>query len=148
MYKRCYMRGAVAVLAAIGATGAFAAGNTGGIIRFTGRVFQPGYSMLATPRVASAAGGLQTQADASGDQVVVDFSTQAQRPVPAMVSVAVRTESLARWQRVGEAGSAAGMRVRYGGFNANVLAGNNGTLTLSRPLGAEPALAVVSVAYR
>jgi len=148
MHKR-YTRGAAALLAAIGATGALAAGSqSGGTIRFTGAVVATGYSVQAGPRAAGVADGLQARTAAAGNQVVVDFNTPAVKPVPAEVSVVARSKSSGAWQRVGEAVSGALMRVRYDGFKANVLAGNRGKLTLSHPPGAEPALAVVTVAYK
>ena len=150
MFKRYqrYTRGAVAVVAAIAATGAVAAGSSSGVIRFTGAVYSPGYSVQAAPRAASATDGLRTRGSAAGDQVVVDFNTPAARPIPAVVSVAARGKSSATWRHVGDADNGAGTRARYDGFSANVLTGRSGKLTLSHPPGAEPALAVVTVAYR
>ncbi len=136
-------------MATMGATNALAAGSqTGGTIRFTGAVLASGYSVTAAPRAASAADALQARATASGDQVVVDFSTPVARPVPAVVSVAARTKASSTWQRVGTMRNETGIRARYAGFKANTLTGNNGTLTLSNPRTAPPALAVVTVAYQ
>ena len=148
MCKR-YRKGLVALMGAMGATSALAAGGqTGGTIRFTGAVVATGYSVTAAPRAASAADGLQTRAAASGGQVVVDFSTPVARPVPAVVSVAARTKASSTWQRVGAMHNETGVRAQYAGFKANTLTGNNGTLTLSNPRTAPPALAVVMVAYQ
>lgn len=147
-----YTKGIVAVVAAVGATGALAAGSqTSGTIQFTGTVLGAGYSVTAAPRAAGAASatnGLETHAAASGGQVVVDFSTLAARPVPAVVSVAARTKASPTWQRVGAARNETGVRAQYVGFKGNVLAGKNGTLTLSSALSAQPVLAVITVAYR
>ncbi|GCB02723.1 hypothetical protein [Ralstonia sp. SET104] len=150
-----YTKGIVAVVAAVGATGALAAGSqTSGTIQFTGTVLGAGYSVTAAPRAAGAAGaasatnGLETHAAASGGQVVVDFSTLAARPVPAVVSVAARTKASPTWQRVGAARNETGVRAQYVGFKGNVLAGKNGTLTLSSALSAQPVLVVIMVAYR
>lgn len=146
--RKCYTRGAAALMMAIGATGALAAGGQrGGTIRFTGAVVAAGYSVQAGPPAAGAADGLQARMVTAGNQVVVDFSTAAVKPVPAEVSVMARSKSSGAWKRVGEADGGAVVRARYEGFKANVLTGNNGTLTLSRPPGAESALAVVTVAY-
>ena len=151
MHKR-YTRGAVALMAAIGlmgATGALAAGGqSGGTIRFTGAVVATGYSEQAGPRAAGTADGLQARTAATGNQVVVDFNTPAVKPVPAEVSVMARGKSSGVWHRVGEVVSGALMRARYDGFKSNVLAGNRGKLTLSHSPGAEPALAIVTVAYK
>lgn len=147
-----YTKGIVAVVAAVGATGALAAGSqTSGTIQFTGTVLGAGYSVTAAPRAAGAASatnGLETHAAASGGQVVVDFSTLAARPVPAVVSVAARTKASPTWQRVGAARNETGVRAQYVGFKGNVLAGKNGTLTLSSAPSAQPVLAVITVAYR
>lgn len=145
---KLYTRGAAALMAAIGATGALAAGSSGGVIRFTGAVVASGYSVQAASRAAGATDGLQTRTVVSSDQLVVDFGTPAARPVPAVVSVAARTKASPTWQRVGVTDNGTDVRARYSGFNANVLTGNSGTLTLSHPPTAEPALAVVTVAYR
>ena len=148
MSKR-YMKEAVALMAAVGATGALAADSqAGGTIRFTGSVLATGYSVTAVSRAAGATDGLLTRAVANGHQVVVDFSTPLARPVPAVVSVAARTKASSTWRRVGAVGNDTGVRAQYGGFKANVLTGNSGTLTLSNPRTAPPALAVVMVAYR
>ncbi|KHK49202.1 hypothetical protein PI87_26785 [Ralstonia sp. A12] len=148
MRKR-YTRGAVALMAAIGATGALAAGSqSGGTIRFTGAVVATGYSVQAGPRAAGSADGLQARTAASGNQVVVAFNTPAVKPVPAQVSVVARGKSSDTWRRVEDTGNGAVVRARYDGFRAGVLAGNSGKLTLSHPPGAEPALAVVTVAYK
>ncbi|MGM3277272.1 hypothetical protein [Ralstonia sp. 24A2] len=150
--RKCYTRGAAALtvaIAVIGAAGAQAAdGQRGGTIRFTGAVVATGYSVQAGPRVAGGADGLQARTAATGNQVVVDFNTPAVKPVPAEVSVVARSKSSSVWQRVGQAVGEAVVRARYDGFKANVLTGNSGKLTLSRPPGAEPALAVVTVAYK
>jgi hypothetical protein len=144
-----YTKGIVAVVAAVGATGVLAAASqAGGTIQFKGAVLAAGYSVTAAPRAASAANGLETRAVASGGQVIVDFSTLAAHPVPAVVSVAVRTEASPTWQRVGAARNETGVRAQYSGFKGNVLAGKNGTLTLSSSPSAQPALAVITVAYR
>jgi len=150
MFKRDerYTKGAVAVAAAIGASGVLAEGHQGGTIRFTGAVFAQGYSVGAAPRVAGAADGLQTRTAAAGDRVVVDFSTQAVRPVPASVWLTVRSQSTDTWHRVEGEHGGVGVRVGYSGFKGNQLSGNSGTLTVSRPPTAGPTLAVVTVAYR
>jgi len=139
---------AVATVAAIGANQALAAGGQGGMIRFTGAVYQPGYSVSAAPRAVSPTDGLRAQASTTGDQVVVDFRSGSRRPVPAKIRVDARTASSATWRRVPAGRDASGMHVRYDGFQSGVLTGNNGTLTFSRPPGMEPALAVVTTAYR
>ncbi|WP_104654612.1 hypothetical protein [Ralstonia insidiosa] len=151
MRKR-YTSGAVALMAAIGligATGALAAGGqSGGTIRFTGAVVATGYSVLAGPRAASTADGLQARTATTGNQVVVDFNTPAVKPVPAEVSVVALGKSMSMWQRVSDTVGGAVVRARYDGFKSNVLAGNRGKLTLSHSPGAEPALAIVTVAYK
>ena len=149
MCKR-YRKEIVALMAAMGATEALAAGGqSGGTLYFTGAVLANGYSVTAATRVAGATGGLQAHAAASGDsQVVVDFSAPAAYPVPAVVSVAARTEVSSTWQRVEAAGNDTGVRAQYGGFRGNVLTGNHGTLTLSHPRTTPPALAIVTVAYQ
>ena len=142
-----YTKGIVAVVAALGATGVLAAGSqAGGSIKFTGAVLATGYSVTAAPRAASVTNGLETRAAASGEQVVVDFSTLAARPVPAVVSVAARTKASPTWQRVGAARNETGVRAQYVGSKGNVLAGKNGALTLSSPPSAQPALAMITVA--
>lgn len=142
-------KGIVAVVAAVGATGVLAAGSlAGGAIQFKGAVLAAGYSVTAAPRAASPANGLETRAAASGGQVVVNFSTPAAHPVPAVVSVAARTQASPTWQRVGTARNETGVRAQYSGFKGSVLTGNNGTLTLSGPPSAQPALAVITVAYQ
>ena len=120
----------------------------GGTIRFTGAVLASGYSVTAAPRVAAAVGGLQTQNAGSGRQVVIDFSTPITHPVPVVVSVASRSKASLTWRRVGAVGNDTGVRAQYVGFKANRLTGNSGTLTLSNPRTAPPALAVVMVAYQ
>ncbi|WP_199032632.1 MULTISPECIES: hypothetical protein [Ralstonia] len=147
--RKCYTRGAAALMAAIGVTGALAAdGQSSGTIRFRGAVVATGYSVQAGPRAAGVVDGLQARTAATGNQVVVDFNTPVVKPVPAEVSVVARSKSSSVWQRVSEAVGGAAVRARYEGFKANVLTGKNGKLTLSHPPGAEPALAVVTVAYK
>lgn len=142
-------KGAVAVMAAIGATGALAENGSSGVIRFTGAVVASGYSVLAVPRVDRAPGSLQARAAGAGDHVGVGFSTPAAHPVPARIWLTAREKVSGLWHRVTDERSAGGTHVRYSGFTAgNQLSGNNGTLTVSRPPTAESTLAVVTVAYR
>lgn len=141
-------KGAVAVMAAIGATGALAQSGSGGVIRFTGAVVASGYSVLATPGAERAPGSLQARTHGVGDQVVVDFSTPTAHPVPARIWLTAREKVSELWHRVTDERSAGSTQVRYSGFNGNQLSGRGGTLTVSRPPTAAPALAVVTVAYR
>lgn len=146
MFKVC--RGmAVATAAAIGASGALAGGSQDGVIYFTGVIVEAGFRVQPAPQATGAANGLQARTSASGDQVVVDFRSAAVRVVPAEVSVEARSASSLTPLRVGDARSKADVRVKYDGFKTNVLATNCGTLTVSHSPGAEPALAVVTLAY-
>lgn len=144
---KCYTKGVIALVAAIGATGALAGSLAGGTIHFSGVVLASGYRVMAAPRAAGTIDGLRMGATASNDQIVVDFSAPVARPVPVVVSVAARTRASPTWQHVGAADNDIRVRAQYGGFKANVLAGANGTLMLSNPRTAQPALAVLTVAY-
>jgi hypothetical protein len=70
------------------------------------------------------------------------------RVVPIDVSVEARAASSLRPLRVGDARDKADVLVQYGGFKATLLTANNGTLTVSRARGVEPALAVVTLSYQ
>ncbi|MCO5399290.1 hypothetical protein [Ralstonia soli] len=141
-------KGAVAVMVAIGATGALAESGSGGVIRFSGAVVASGYSVLAGPRVDPAPSNLQARATSLRGQTVVDFSTPAAHPVPARIWLTAREKVSGLWHRVTDERSVAGTQVSYNGFSGNQLSGSNGRLTVSRPPSAEPTVAVVTVAYR
>lgn len=147
MFK-AYKAMAVATAAAIGASGALAGGSQDGVIYFTGAIVEAGFHVQPTQQATGAAEGLQARTSASGDQVVLDFRSAAMRVVPVDVSVEARAASSLTLLRVGDARSKADVLVKYGGFKANLLAANHGTLTVSRSPGAEPALAVVTLAYQ
>jgi len=85
---------------------------------------------------------------ATGDHVVVAFSTPAAHPVPARVWLTTRDKVSETWHRVTDQRSGAGTHVQYSGFKGDQLSGNSGTLTVSRPPSVEPTLAVVTVAYQ
>jgi len=143
---RVYKAMAVAITAAIGASGALAGGSQDGVIYFTGAIVEAGFRVQ--PALQAAGAGLQTRPSASGDQVVLDFRSTAVRVVPVDVSVEARAASSLRPLRVGDARSKADVLAKYGGFKASLLTANNGTLTLSRAPGTEPALAVVTLSYQ
>ncbi|WP_296228966.1 hypothetical protein [Ralstonia sp. UBA689] len=147
MFK-VYRAIAVATAAAIGASGALAGGSQDGVIYFTGAIVEAGFRVQPTQQAIGAGEGLQARTSASGDQVVLDFRSAAVRVVPIAVSVEARSASSLKALRVGDARSKADLLVKYGGFKANLLEANNGTLTVSRSPGAEPALAVVTLAYQ
>ncbi|MFP4594069.1 hypothetical protein [uncultured Ralstonia sp.] len=153
-----WIGGAVVMAAVVGAGHAQTAPRVlGGTIHFVGRIVEGGYAVQMAPGAAPGQGGaagLQTQAATSDGRIVLGFSSQANKPVPAEVSVEARTVSSPAPLRVGDARSGADVHVAYNGFRAtqaggsNLLMGARGTLTVSRPAGTEPALAVVMIAYR
>ncbi|ENZ79446.1 MULTISPECIES: hypothetical protein [Ralstonia] len=147
MFK-VYKATVVAMAVAIGASSALAAGSHGGVIYFTGAIVEAGFRVQATPQVSAAGEGLQARASASGHQVVLSFRSAAVRVVPVDVSVEARAASSLNPLRVGDARSKADVLAKYGGFKASLLTANNGTLTLSRAPGVEPALAVVTLSYQ
>lgn len=147
---RVYKAMAVATAAAIGASGsgALAGGSQGGVIYFTGAIVEAGFHVQPAQPATGAESALQSRASASGGQVVLDFRSAAVRVVPVDVSVEARAASSLKPLRVGDARGKADVLVKYGGFKANLLTANNGTLTLSRSPGGEPALAVVTLSYQ
>ncbi|CAJ0856171.1 hypothetical protein [Ralstonia flatus] len=145
---RVYKAMAVAITAAVGASGALAGGSQDGVIYFTGAIVEAGFRVQPALQAAGAGEGLQARSSASGDQVVLDFRSTAVRAVPIDVSVEARGASSLRPLRVGDARSKADVLAKYGGFKASLLMANNGTLTLSRAPGTEPALAVVTLSYQ
>ena len=147
MFKVCKAM-AVAVAAAVGAGGALAGGSQSGVIHFSGTIVEAGFHVQAAPQSSGAENPLKARPSASGDQVVLDFRSSAVCVVPLDVSVEARAASSLRPLRVGDAHGNAEILLKYVGFKANLLVANNGTLTLSRAAGVEPALAVVTLAYR
>ena len=138
---------AVAMAAAIGASSALAGGSQDGVIHFTGAIVEAGFRVQSVQR-PTAENALQARASAAGDQVVLEFHSPAMRVVPIDVSVEACAASSLKPLRVGDARGKADVLAKYGGFKANLLTANNGTLTLSRAPGAEPALAVVTLSYQ
>ena len=138
---------AVAMVAAIGASSALAGGSQDGVIHFTGAIVEAGFRVQSVQR-PTAENALQARASAAGDQVVLEFHSPAMRVVPIDVSVEACAASSLKPLRVGDARGKADVLAKYGGFKANLLTANNGTLTLSRAPGAEPALAVVTLSYQ
>ena len=138
---------AVAMVAALGASSALAGGSQDGVIHFTGAIVEAGFRVQSVQR-PTAENALQARASAAGDQVVLDFHSPAMRVVPVDVSVEACAASSLKPLRVGDARGKADVLAKYGGFKANLLTANNGTLTLSRATGAEPALAVVTLSYQ
>ena len=138
---------AVAMVAAIGASSALAGGSQDGVIHFTGAIVEAGFRVQSVQR-PTAENALQARASAAGDQVVLEFHSPAMRVVPVDVSVEACAASSLKPLRVGDARGKADVLAKYGGFKANLLTANNGTLTLSRATGAEPALAVVTLSYQ
>ena len=138
---------AVAMAAAIGASSALAGGSQDGVIHFTGAIVEAGFRVQSVQR-PTAENALQARASAAGDQVVLEFHSPAMRVVPIDVSVEACAASSLKPLRVGDARGKADVLAKYGGFKANLLTANNGTLTLSRATGAEPALAVVTLSYQ
>ena len=138
---------AVAMVAAIGASSALAGGSQDGVIHFTGAIVEAGFRVQSVQR-PTAENALQARASAAGDQVVLEFHSPAMRVVPIDVSVEACAASSLKPLRVGDARGKADVLAKYGGFKANLLTANNGTLTLSRATGAEPALAVVTLSYQ
>ena len=145
---KVYKTMVVAVVAAIGASGALAGGSQDGVIYFTGAIVQAGFRVQPALQVTGAGEGVQPRSSASGDQVVLDFRSTAVRVVPIGVSVEARAASSLRPLRVGDSRGKADILVKYAGFKANLLAADSGTLTLSRAAGVEPALAVVTLSYQ
>ena len=139
---------AVAMVAALGASSALAGGSQDGVIHFTGAIVEAGFRVQSVQRSAGEENALQARASAAGDQVVLDFHSPAMRVVPVDVSVEACAASSLKPLRVGDARGKADVLAKYGGFKANLLTANNGTLTLSRATGAEPALAVVTLSYQ
>ena len=138
---------AVAMVAALGASSALAGGSQDGVIHFTGAIVEAGFRVQSVQR-PTAENALQARASAAGDQVVLEFHSPAMRVVPIDVSVEACAASSLKPLRVGDARGKADVLAKYGGFKANLLTANNGTLTLSRAPGAEPALAVVTLSYQ
>ena len=138
---------AVAMVAAIGASSALAGGSQDGVIHFTGAIVEAGFRVQSVQR-PTAENALQARASAAGDQVVLEFHSPAMRVVPIDVSVEACAASSLKPLRVGDARGKADVLAKYGGFKANLLTANNGTLTLSRATGAESALAVVTLSYQ
>ena len=138
---------AVAMVAALGASSALAGGSQDGVIHFTGAIVEAGFRVQSVQR-PTAENALQARASAAGDQVVLDFHSPAMRVVPVDVSVEACAASSLKPLRVGDARGKADVLAKYGGFKANLLTANNGTLTLSRAPGAESALAVVTLSYQ
>ena len=138
---------AVAMVAALGASSALAGGSQDGVIHFTGAIVEAGFRVQSVQR-PTAENALQARASAAGDQVVLEFHSPAMRVVPVDVSVEACAASSLKPLRVGDARGKADVLAKYGGFKANLLTANNGTLTLSRATGAEPALAVVTLSYQ
>ena len=138
---------AVAMAAAIGASSALAGGSQDGVIHFTGAIVEAGFRVQSVQR-PTAENALQARASAAGDQVVLEFHSPAMRVVPIDVSVEACAASSLKPLRVGDARGKADVLAKYGGFKANLLTANNGTLTLSRAPGAESALAVVTLSYQ
>ena len=138
---------AVAMVAALGASSALAGGSQDGVIHFTGAIVEAGFRVQSVQR-PTAENALQARASAAGDQVVLEFHSPAMRVVPIDVSVEACAASSLKPLRVGDARGKADVLAKYGGFKANLLTANNGTLTLSRATGAEPALAVVTLSYQ
>lgn len=145
---RVYKAAAVAMAAAVSASGALAGGSQGGVIYFTGAIVEAGFRVQPALQAPGPGEGLQARRSASGDQVVLDFRSTAVRVVPIDVSVEARTASSLKPLRVGDAYGKADVLVKFGGFKAHLLTANNGTLTLSRAPGAEPALAVATLSYQ
>lgn len=145
---KVYTATAVALAAAVGANSVLAGGSHDGVIYFTGAIVEAGFHVQPALQVTGASEGVQPRRSASGDQVVLDFRSTAVRVVPVDVSVEARAASSLRPLRVSDAGGKADVLVKYGGFKGNLLAANNGTLTLSRAPGAESALAVVTLSYQ
>ncbi|MCT7319313.1 hypothetical protein N5I87_25115 [Ralstonia sp. CHL-2022] len=142
---KVYKAMAAAVAAVIGASGALAGGSQAGVIYFTGAIVQAGFRVQQS---LGAENALQARASASGDQVVLDFRSAAVRVVPVDVSVEARAASSLKPLRVGDSRGKPDVLVKYAGFKTHLLAANNGTLTLSRAAGVEPALAVVTLSYQ
>ena len=138
---------AVAMVAALGASSALAGGSQDGVIHFTGAIVEAGFRVQSVQR-PTAENALQARASAAGDQVVLEFHSPAMRVVPVDVSVEACAASSLKPLRVGDARGKADVLAKYGGFKANLLTANNGTLTLSRAPGAESALAVVTLSYQ
>ena len=138
---------AVAMVAALGASSALAGGSQDGVIHFTGAIVEAGFRVQSVQR-PTAENALQARASAAGDQVVLEFHSPAMRVVPVDVSVEACAASSLKPLRVGDARGKADVLAKYGGFKANLLTANNGTLTLSRARGAESALAVVTLSYQ
>ena len=138
---------AVAMVAALGASSALAGGSQDGVIHFTGAIVEAGFRVQSVQR-PTAENALQARASAAGDQVVLEFHSPAMRVVPIDVSVEACAASSLKPLRVGDARGKADVLAKYGGFKANLLTANNGTLTLSRAPGAESALAVVTLSYQ
>lgn len=144
-----YANGVVAMAVAMGAIGTAAATERQGEIRFTGAIVERGFSLQPeVAAVASKSEALPAGSAASGRQVVVKFSTRAMHPVPAAVSVEVRTPTSPVWHRVTSLRGDPALHLDYVGFHADLLTGASGSLSLTRPPMAEPALAIVTVAYR
>lgn len=83
---RVYKAMAVAITAAVGASGALAAGSQDGVIYFTGAIVEAGFRVLPALQATGTGEGLQARRSASGDQVVLDFRSTAVRAVPVDVS--------------------------------------------------------------
>ncbi|MDE2202684.1 MAG: hypothetical protein KGJ38_08145 [Burkholderiaceae bacterium] len=147
MFRVCKAT-AVAMAAAVGSTGALAGGSQDGMIYFTGAIVEAGFHVRSAQQATGAHAAMQARASASGDQVVLDFRSTAVRVVPVDVSVEACAASSLKPLRVGDARDHADVLVQYGGFKANLLMANDGTLTVSRLSGGEPALAVVTLSYQ
>ncbi|CAG2130683.1 hypothetical protein [Ralstonia mannitolilytica] len=139
---------AVATVTAIGAGSALAGGSQDGVIYFTGAIVEAGFRVQPALQATGAGEALRARSSASGDRVVLDLHSAAVRVVPVDVSVQARAASSLRPLRVGDARDKPDVLVEYGGFKATLLTANNGTLTVSRARGAEPALAVVTLSYQ
>jgi hypothetical protein len=139
---------AIATVTAVGAGSALAGGSQDGVIYFTGAIVEAGFRVQPALQATGAGEALQARSSASGDRVVLDLRSAAVRVVPIDVSVEARAASSLRPLRVGDARDKADVLVQYGGFKATLLTANNGTLTVSRARGVEPALAVVTLSYQ
>lgn len=139
---------AVATVAAVGAGSALAGGSQDGVIYFTGAIVEAGFRVQPALQATGAGEALRARSSASGDRVVLDLRSAALRVVSVDVSVEARAASSLRPLRVGDARDKADVLVQYGGFKATLLTANNGTLTVSRARGVEPALAVVTLSYQ
>lgn len=117
-----------------------------GVIYFTGVIAEVGFCVQPTLPVVGA--GLQTRSSASGNQVILNFRSAVAWVMLVDASMEVRGASSLGSLRVGGICGKTGALTKYGGSEVSLLTANNGTLTLSRVLGVEPAPAVVMLSYQ